>query len=354
MAEEVEWYDVLVRRPDDTTAHKRAKERKLPAPTELLTSTYPQAGRDGEDIKLVFKGYSKDSEEAMISSGLTQWRASDVLCNYLLNTDDIDIKNSYINVGLHLLELGSGSGKCGLLAHHLLQAKFIIHSTVLTDGDVNAMRLLQRNVAFNTDDEIISCQQLRWGEEEAKAFISQQHFDTYPHHFNLTIGSDLLQTSDIHHDHTMEALFVTVKTIGCTFILSHDEERSVPVDSVIASAARKLLFCEVLKQEGSVYLLRFKRTKALRVNRMASRLQATITDLESRIRALEIDKKYAEDKILKLDERCTVLRGNNDLPKSILLSFEKIALLVYYHSWSHKTLLNWHQPVNVSVPRHIK
>lgn len=67
---------------------------------------------------------------------------------------------------------------------------------MLTDGDTNAMRLLQRNVAFNTDDEIISCQQLRWGEEETEAFISQQHFNRYPQHFNLIIGSDLLQTSE--------------------------------------------------------------------------------------------------------------------------------------------------------------
>jgi len=109
MAEEEAWYDVLVRRPDDDRVHQKPEDWKLPAPTELFTSIFSQAGRDGEDIKLVFKGYAEDSEEAMISSGLTQWtRTSDVLCNYLLNDDDIDIKKEYKH-GLRLLELGSGN-----------------------------------------------------------------------------------------------------------------------------------------------------------------------------------------------------------------------------------------------------
>lgn len=209
---------------------------------------------------------------------------------------------------------------------------------MLTDGDTNVMQLLQRNVAFNDDDENISCKQLRWGEDEAKTFLSQQKGPTMSC-YDLIIGSDLLQspqTLENHrtdgyyfvYDNIVKELFETVKILGTTFILAHDEERSIPVDSVITAAAQKSFFYEVLKQEGSVYLLRFRRTKTLRVNRMASRLQATITDLESRIRALEIDKKYAEDKILKLDERCTVLRGNNDLPKSILLSFDEDNLAI--------------------------
>lgn len=263
-----------MRRPDDDCVHQKAEERKLPAPTELLTSIYPQAGRDGEDIKLAFKGYSKDSEEAMISSGLTQWKASDVLCNYLLNDDDI-IKESLSMVGLqfHLLELGSGLGKCGLLAHHLLQTKDTTrgnaYHTVLTDGDINAMRFLQRNVAFNTTDgEKISCQKLLWGEKEANAFLSQQNGRP----FHLIIGSDLLQIPQTLENHRSEGyyyvynrmvndLFDTVKILGTTFILAHDEELSIPVDIVIAEAAKRYFFYEVLKQEGSVYLLRFRRTK---------------------------------------------------------------------------------------------
>lgn len=101
MAEEEVWFDVLVRRPNDDRVHQKPEEWKPPPPTELFTATYPKAGRDGEDIKLVFKGYAEDSEEAMISSELTQWtRTSDVLCNYLLNDDDIDIKKVCLNLVL--------------------------------------------------------------------------------------------------------------------------------------------------------------------------------------------------------------------------------------------------------------
>jgi len=341
MAEEEEWYDVYMRRPDDDRMHQKAEERKLPAPTELFTSIYPQAGRDGEDIKLAFKGYSKDSEEAMISSGLTQWRASDVLCNYLLNDDDIDIKESLSMVGLQfdLLELGSGIGKCGLLAHLLLQTKDTTrgnaYHTVLTDGDTNAMRFLQRNVAFNTtDDEKISCQKLVWGEDEAEAFLQQNRRS-----FDLIIGSDLLQIPQMLENHRSEGyyyvynrivndLFDTVKILGTTFILAHDEELSIPVDIVIAEAAKRYFFYEVLKQEGSVYLLRFRRTKTLRVNRMASRFHAKNTLLEDENRALKARLQLVEDKCLKLDERCTFLRDDASLPKSILISFDEDNLAI--------------------------
>ena len=86
------------------------------------------------------------------------------------------------------------------------------------------------------------------------------------------------------------------------------------------------MFCEVLKQEGQIYLLCFRKLALYKVNSMAERLHDKITELESKICSLEIDKKYAEDKILKLDERCTVLRGDEDLSESILLSFDEDSL----------------------------
>ena len=85
--EEVQWYDIRVRRPNDSNAHRRARElqRRNISPTEVFISTYPQAGRNKkEDIKLVLKGFRGDSDQAMLSSGLTEWQASDVLCNYLI------------------------------------------------------------------------------------------------------------------------------------------------------------------------------------------------------------------------------------------------------------------------------
>lgn len=58
--EEVQWFDIMVRRPHDSNAHRRARElqRGNICPTEMFTSTYPQAGRDKEDVKLMLKGWS--------------------------------------------------------------------------------------------------------------------------------------------------------------------------------------------------------------------------------------------------------------------------------------------------------
>ena len=119
---------------------RRRSQEQLPAPTKVITSTYRKARLNGSDIELILRGYEEDSDESMVSTGLIEWHASDVLCEYLLNSDEI--KNG------NLLELGSGLGKCGLLLHLILQSYGRSESTVLTDGDTNVMQLLQKNVAL--------------------------------------------------------------------------------------------------------------------------------------------------------------------------------------------------------------
>ena len=320
--EEVPWCDILIRRPDDIDAHQRAREQSLPKPTEVFASTYPQAGRDGEDIKLMMKGYRMGSDQTIISSGLTQWQASDVLCNYLLNSDEIKREKKR---GLRLLELGSGLGRCGLLTHYLTQARDTsqsVYCTVLTDGDTNVLKLLRMNVVLNTssDEDNISCQQLKWGKEEAKVFLSQQEYSSK---FDMIIGSDLLYTNRSNILPLFETVHGLISNQGRGFIIAHNEEHLVPVGSLIWAAARKDLFCEVLRQEGQIHILCFKPTSTYSVNDMADRLCTKNTLLEAENRALKARLQLVEDKCLKLDERCTTLRGGKDLPKSILLSFDE-------------------------------
>ena len=332
------WYDYLVRRPNDVDIRRRSKEQ-LPAPTEVFTSTYPKARRDGADIKLALRGYEGDSDQSMISTGLTPWKASsDVLCNYLLNDDDIkkDRKNEnpsnpYDNE-YRVLELGSGLGKCGLLVHLLLQSNGYTNTTVLTDGDTNVLRLLQKNISFNTfsnDNDDISRQQLKWGKDEAEAFLSQQDhdlsYDDYKNQtFDLIIGSDLLYTERNNIYPLIDTVAVLLSSLsGGKFILAHNEEHSIPVEWLRDIASRHNMFCEILKQKGQIYLLCFRRMTFPKVNSMAERLHDKITELESKVRTLEVNQSYAEDKILRLDKRCSTLRNDNDLPKSILLSFDE-------------------------------
>jgi len=328
--EEEKWYDYLVRRPNDVEVRRRSQEQ-LPAPTKVFTSTYPKACRDGSDIELVLGGYEGDSDQSMISSGLTEWQTSDVLCKYLLNNDEIKNGNR-LRRGVRVLELGSGLGKCGLLLHHLLLSNDRSDSTVLTDGDKNVMQLLRKNVAFNTDDQKISCQQLLWGEEEAEEFLSKQYHNEK---FDLIIGSDLLYTNR----QNIEPLFETIGVLllleedeyryspssrgWARFILAHDEQYSIPIKNVVFAASQKDLFCEVVKQEGTVSLLCFKRLDSMSVNQVVDKLQAKIMMLEAENRRQQARTELVEDKCLKLDKRCTVLWDDASLPTSILPSFDE-------------------------------
>jgi len=317
--EEEEWYDYLVRRPNDIDLQRRSEEL-LPAPTKVITSTYPKARPNGSDIELILRGYEEDSDESMVSTGLIEWHASDVLCEYLLNSDIMKNGNS-----IRLLELGSGLGKCGLLLHLLLQSNGRSDSTVLTDGDTNVMQLLRKNVAFNTfsddyDNDDISCQQLKWGTNEAEAFLSKQD---YNQKFDLIIGSDLLYTNRQNLNPLFETIDVLLDDSQEKFILAHNEDYSIPVSSVVLAASRKDLFCEVVKQAGEVSLLCFRRSDPLSMNKVVDRLRAKIMMLEAENRRQKARMEQVEDKCLKLDRRCTVLRGDKDLPTSIILSFDE-------------------------------
>ena len=60
------------------------------------------------DIKVEIKGFHDDSEQTWNSTGLTLWRSSHYLCQYLLSEEYKTLqKDNHIRV----LELGSGLGR---------------------------------------------------------------------------------------------------------------------------------------------------------------------------------------------------------------------------------------------------
>jgi predicted nicotinamide N-methyase len=141
------------------------------------------------DIKITLKGYKHEHERIFDSTGLTLWRASRILCDYMCSNADTMIQNK------NVLELGSGLGLCGLLAYYL-HAK----SVVMTDGDTDVLAEMRYNVDCNlntaimststnndnnnnngeeankgnqsssSSNEIIPCQQLRWGKKYLDQF----------------------------------------------------------------------------------------------------------------------------------------------------------------------------------------
>ena len=118
---EVPWVDAAIRYThlqsnDDTTAAEDEddeEEDDLPLPTESHTFIYPNPNNlddDGcdNDIKVEIKGFHDDSEQTWNSTGLTLWRSSHYLCQYLLSEEYKTLqKDNHIRV----LELGSGLGR---------------------------------------------------------------------------------------------------------------------------------------------------------------------------------------------------------------------------------------------------
>lgn len=102
------------------------------------------------------------------STGLTVWKGAEVLADYLVAHGRVR--------GQRVVELGAGLGLCGLAAYHLGAA-----AVYLTDGDVQVLEQLRRNMAQNTGTQTdndtscpprtMACPQLIWGTAPAKDFL---------------------------------------------------------------------------------------------------------------------------------------------------------------------------------------
>ena len=113
---ETPWVDAAIRyshlqpNNDDNTVEEEVDEDDLPSPTESHTFIYPNPNNNGcgTDIKVEIKGFHDDSEQTWNSTGLTLWRSSHYLCQYLLSEGYKTLqKDNHIRV----LELGSGLGR---------------------------------------------------------------------------------------------------------------------------------------------------------------------------------------------------------------------------------------------------
>eukprot|EP00537_Pseudo-nitzschia_pungens_P016617 CAMPEP_0172412476 /NCGR_PEP_ID=MMETSP1061-20121228/77930_1 /TAXON_ID=37318 /ORGANISM="Pseudo-nitzschia pungens, Strain cf. pungens" /LENGTH=380 /DNA_ID=CAMNT_0013148717 /DNA_START=107 /DNA_END=1249 /DNA_ORIENTATION=- len=101
------------------------------------SSTSRNSERRRRTIDLRIHGYKTSSDEVWQSTGLTLWKASKYLCDYMVS-HAVELKNKRV------LELGAGLGLNGLLAHRLGA-----RSVVITDGDSDAMVALRKNIAVN-------------------------------------------------------------------------------------------------------------------------------------------------------------------------------------------------------------
>jgi len=186
-------------------------------------------------------GIKEENGQTLHSTGLTIWRASPLLCQYMIQHPQLFHQKA-------TLELGAGLGLCGILAHHLGA-----QPCILTDGDTETLQGLRRNVEYNIPSSsssstpsfhdtppqdnshshrIPQCHQLRWGRK-----ISS--FQTLPHcaEFDVILGSDIIYVEEI-----LTPLFQTVHTLlkfnsESQFLLSY-ARRNVNIDLVLECASR--------------------------------------------------------------------------------------------------------------------
>mmetsp|Transcript_21804 Transcript_21804/g.33318 ORF Transcript_21804/g.33318 Transcript_21804/m.33318 type:complete len:265 (+) Transcript_21804:110-904(+) len=203
------------------------------------------------DISVTIRGMKAENGQTLASTGMTLWRASDIMCNYLAqNADDIE--------GRRCLELGGGLGQCGILAYKLGAKRMII-----TDGDSDVLFQMRKNVDANLEipggsTMVLPCRQLLWKnsiDQFKERWCTREEVDG----FDVIMGSDVIYQED-----TIEPLFYTVAEL-----LSKDNEeskfylayarRNVKIDMVLECAKSfGLEWREPTSVEG-VYVFTWKR-----------------------------------------------------------------------------------------------
>ena len=267
--EETPWVDAWIRWEKNSMAVYNCdnddqdavddEDEELPQPTESYTFTYPNSNGSGEveDIRIRLRGYRTDSQEIWKSTGLTLWQSSHHLCQYLLN--HLELFQDASNTNMRILEVGSGLGRCGLLAHHLSRDKA---TTVLTDGDIYTLKQLRQNIRDNTteEDENILCRQLLWGEKYAETFLLQQPEEKRK--FDIILGSDLIYAKSV-----IGPLFETVRVllsakVESKFLMAHCSRRKgneVDVCMFLDVAEKEGFQHEVLIEDGDISVFAFHR-----------------------------------------------------------------------------------------------
>ncbi len=150
------------------------------------------------NISLTLKGFQPQSNITYCSTGLTMWPAAELVCNHLIH-------NPKLLQGKRTLELGSGLGLVGLLAHHIVVGDDRNYNTGacvhMTDGDSDALFQLRQNIAINdiSNDykgkrQSLSCNQLLWSKNNAESFL---HDEANDKKFDLILASDIIYAKSV-------------------------------------------------------------------------------------------------------------------------------------------------------------
>ena len=205
----------------------------------------------GNNMDIQLQGCREDSNQIYKSTGMTVWRSAQHLCHYMTQHSDDLVQHKRV------LELGSGLGLCGILAHRLGAAQVI-----MTDGDTDVLRQLRSNLPLNDiiiqqHEEQLSCHQLLWGQSSSQAFL-QHYCANQP--VDLILASDVIYTPVV-----IRPLWQTVQTLlhrkRGIFLMSYESKRQIRVSlqDVLSPARDMGLTCECLveRPEEGMFVWKF-------------------------------------------------------------------------------------------------
>eukprot|EP00980_Cylindrotheca_fusiformis_P005592 scaffold1184_cov132-Cylindrotheca_fusiformis.AAC.13 len=267
---EIKWTDDSIRWPEDAAKEtsqeddeEEEEERPMdifkdPDPTQTFPFRFELEGEEPVEIKL--DGYKSDSDEIWQSTGLTLWKASEYLCQYLVRHRhdehlDLSLQMEKSNNRRRILELGAGLGLVGILAHRISSEKSHV---VLTDGDTEALPYLRDNVDKNKSAQKggITCNQLIWGRQTSSDFLKQHREEK----FDVILASDIIYSPVI-----IQPLWETIQALldaKGIFVMAY-ARRKVPVSiEEVLSAATEAGFvydkCTESDNEKGVFLYTFR------------------------------------------------------------------------------------------------
>ena len=179
----------------------------------------------GDSIELKMYGIKAKYPQFLQSTGLTLWKGSEALCDFL-GTNAATVRGKLV------VELGAGLGLCGITAHKLGAQKVI-----LTDGDTDTLGNMRKNVASNNtqNDDSMVCKQLLWGRKVAEfreAFAPD-------HGFDVVMGGDVAYAQE-----SLDPLFDTALSLlsmdsGSVFLVSCVYRNGVTIDAMLECAEKK-------------------------------------------------------------------------------------------------------------------
>lgn len=173
-------------------------------------------------------------------TGQVLWPGAKHLADYLLT------KNPALILNQEVLELGSGSGLCGLFISQLAR------HTILTDGNEIVMRLLEKNKSFGNNIDIAL---VDWAAQDLTHHLSTQNL---PIKYSILIGADVVYWSN-----SIEPLFRTVKILlseNGKFIMCYTLRANNIFRDLLRLTNEMGFKHEILWQSENTYIFEFTET----------------------------------------------------------------------------------------------